>query len=234
MDMETVYEREPARSNPAEGPRERIARNGPARESDRDLLRALLGAGSKGNRVDVIADRLISYFDRVEGTPRYAGLTALPGLGSAKASQVVAAWEFCRRRMRPAAASIRSPEELLPLIRHYGDRCREHFLSIPLNGAHEVIGIHMVSIGLVNRTLVHPREVFRPALECSAAALLCAHNHPSGRLEPSQEDHEITLRLLRAGSLLGIPLLDHLIFHTSGYFSFLSQGLMNGDGEWEG
>lgn len=209
-----------------DGPRERIALHGPEREGDAELLKALLGSGSRGMPVEAIAKRLLDYFDRASTRPDYGQLINLPGLGSAKAAQVVAAWEFCRRRMRPAPNAVHTPEELLPLIRHYADREQEHFLSIPVNGAHEVIGIYVVSIGLVNRTLVHPREVFRPALQHSAAALLCAHNHPSGHLEPSEEDHDITLRLIRAGTLLGIPLLDHLIFSGKRYYSFLGEGMI--------
>ncbi|WP_319562800.1 DNA repair protein RadC [Marispirochaeta sp.] len=231
--METVYDSSGFNQTGTEGPRERIAAGGPGRIADVDLLKALLGSGNKTFRVDTIAGKLLHYFDNLEGTPSYRDLLTLPGMGTAKAAQIIAAWEFCRRRMRPAEAAVRSPEDLIPLIRHYGDRQQEHFLSIPLNGAHEVIGIHIVSVGLVNRTLVHPREVFRPALENCAAALICAHNHPSGRLEPSREDHEITLRLIRAGTLLGIPVLDHLIFHGSRFYSFLSKGKIRQEGEWE-
>ena len=231
--METHYASHCGEEGSLAGPRERIALHGPAREADTDLLKAVLGSGSRGNRVEAISLRLLDYFDRLEQEPKYGELTAVPGLGAAKAAQIVAAWEFCRRRMRPSSCAVHTPEELLPLIRHYGDRRQEHFLSIPLNGAHEVMGIHIVSIGLVNRTLVHPREVFRPAIESCAAAILCAHNHPSGRLEPSREDHEITLRLIRAGTLLGIPLLDHLIFHGNKFYSFLSRGELREDSHWD-
>ncbi|WP_319415297.1 DNA repair protein RadC [Marispirochaeta aestuarii] len=233
--METVYDSSGFNSAETEGPRERIAAAGPGRIADVDLLKALLGSGTRNYRVDSVAGSLLRYFDNMGGTrsPNYQDLLSLPGMGTAKAAQIIAAWEFCRRRLRPAEASVRTPEDLIPLIRHYGDRPQEHFLSIPLNGAHEVIGIHIVSVGLVNRTLVHPREVFRPALESSAAALICAHNHPSGRLEPSREDQEITLRLIRAGTLLGIPVLDHLIFHGSRFYSFLSTGQIRQGGEWE-
>lgn len=230
--MESVREEYHLKSlSGGDGPRERIAQYGPEREADAELLKALLGSGSRGIPVEAIAKKLLNYFDHSNTRPDYAQLLTLPGLGSAKAAQVVAAWEFCRRRMRPAANAVRTPEELLPLIRHYADREQEHFLSIPVNGAHEVIGIYVVSIGLVNRTLVHPREVFRPALQHSAAALLCAHNHPSGHLDPSEEDHDITLRLIRAGTLLGIPLLDHLIFSGKRYYSFLGEGMIDEDGE---
>ena len=134
--METVYASHCREEGSSGGPRERIALNGAAREADLDLLKALLGSGSRGHHVETIALSLLHYFDHASdhagADPNYADLVGLPGMGCAKAAQIVAAWEFCRRRMRPAAAAVRSPEELLPLIRHYGDRPQEHFLSVPL------------------------------------------------------------------------------------------------------
>ena len=98
------------------------------------------------------------------------------------------------------------------------------FLSISLNGAYEIKEIHVVSIGILNRSLVHPREVFSRAIKCNAAALGVAHNHPSGSVEPSSEDREVTRRLKEAGEILGISLLDHLVFSTQGYYSFMEEG----------
>ncbi len=209
---------------PQELPREQIARQGTTTISDENLLTAILGSGIRGHRVETIARSLLECFDRNQGPPALEDLTNIPGMGAAKATQILAFWEFCRRRLKPAESTVRSPEDLIPLIRHFGSRRQEHFLCITLNGAHEVTGIHTVSVGLVNRTLVHPREVFRPALEESAAAIICAHNHPSGHLEPSSEDTEITRRLSEAGRILGIPVLDHIIFYGSRFYSFLSDG----------
>lgn len=97
----------------------------------------------------------------------------------------------------------------------------EYFFGITLNGAHQIIDIHTITKGLVNRTLVHPREVFRPVLLDNATAIIVAHNHPSGNLEPSREDKDITNRLKEAGDLLGIKVLDHIIFSSNGYRSML-------------
>jgi DNA repair protein RadC len=110
---------------------------------------------------------------------------------------------------------------VLPVIRHYADRKREHFLSISLNGAHEVIHSRVVSIGTVNRTFVHPREVFSDPLTDRAAAVIVAHNHPSGNVEPSREDADITHRLTESANILGIDLLDHIVFSMNEYYSFL-------------
>jgi DNA repair protein RadC len=104
------------------------------------------------------------------------------------------------------------------------DRQQEYFFSIPLNGAHEVINIKTVSKGILNRTIIHPREVFAEAITHRAASIIIAHNHPSGNLEPSKEDKEITYRLQKAGILLGIELLDHIVFSRKGYYSFLEEG----------
>jgi DNA repair protein RadC len=148
------------------------------------------------------------------------------GVGPAKASLIAAALEFARRRIRPEGLRISFPPDVLPLIRHYADRRQEHFISVSLNGANEVIAARVVSVGLVNKTQVHPREVFADPLTDCAAAVIVAHNHPSGTLEPSQEDIETTGRLKSAGEILGIRLLDHIVFNQKGYCSFLEKGLL--------
>ncbi|MCD1655513.1 JAB domain-containing protein [Treponema zuelzerae] len=103
---------------------------------------------------------------------------------------------------------------------------KEHFLVLTLNGAHEVIRLRIITIGIANRCLVHPREVFTPALQDGAVAVILAHNHPSGQLDASEEDKSITKRLVEAGQVLGIPVLDHLIVTKGGWFSFLESGLL--------
>jgi DNA repair protein RadC len=137
---------------------------------------------------------------------------------------LVAAIEFARRRIKPEGAKIVTPADLLPHVRHYADRKQEHFLCASLNGANELLNIRVVSIGLIDRTQVHPREVFADALTDRAAAIMVAHNHPSGGLEPSPVDVEVTSQLKAAGSVVGIALLDHIIFNRTGYFSFLEDG----------
>ena len=103
---------------------------------------------------------------------------------------------------------------------------KEHFLVLTLNGAHQVIRLRIVSIGIMNRCIVHPREVFLPAIQDGSAAVILAHNHPSGQLEASEEDKQMTRRLVDAGQILGIPVLDHLILSKNGFFSFLEAGLL--------
>jgi DNA repair protein RadC len=116
------------------------------------------------------------------------------------------------------------PTDVLPLVRHYADRKQEHFICISINGANEVITTRVVSVGLVNKTQVHPREVFADPITDRASAIIVAHNHPSGGLLPSQEDLEITKQLTSAGEVLGIKVLDHMIFNDKGYYSLLEKG----------
>jgi DNA repair protein RadC len=127
-----------------------------------------------------------------------------------------------------SAPSIRvtAPQDLVPSVLRYAKKKQEHFLAVTLDGAQQVIRVHIVSIGLLNRTLIHPREVFIRAIRDSAASLILVHNHPSGQLDPSREDREATNRLVSAGELLGIAVLDHLIISKAGFFSFKEQGFM--------
>ena len=121
---------------------------------------------------------------------------------------------------------VSGPSDLIPSLMRFAAKKQEHFLIVTLDGAQQVIKVHIVSIGLLNRTLIHPREVFVRAIKDCAASLILAHNHPSGSIEPSREDREATQRLVKAGSLLGIEVLDHLIFSRSKYFSFKEMGEM--------
>jgi DNA repair protein RadC len=147
-------------------------------------------------------------------------LTSISGIGPAKASTLLAAFEFARRRIRPEGEAIRGATDVLPLVRHLADRKQETFIAVSLNGAHEVIASRIITIGLLNSTQVHPREVFSDAIRDRACAIIVAHNHPSGNVTPSEEDKAVTLQLKKAGELLGIRLLDHIIFSPQRYHSF--------------
>jgi DNA repair protein RadC len=196
----------------SERPRERLFSLGVDRLSDTELLALLIGSGIHGSNVDAIASRLLELIDRSNRRIDVETIRAIPGIGKAKAAQVTASLEFARRLFLPDRSRIRYPKDILPFIRHYSDRKQEHFLCLSLNGAHEIMHIRVVSIGLVNRTIVHPREVYAEPLQDRAAAVIAAHNHPSGNVEPSPEDREITERLRQAGETLGVRLLDHIVF----------------------
>lgn len=205
-------------------PREKLRQKGPQCLSDRELLAILLGSGNRKCDVLSLAQRLLKILDQKGDFSTLDDLMGIPGIGMAKACVVVAAVEFARRRIRPHGMKIVNAPDVFPLIRHMADRRQEQFLCISLNGAHEVIHIRTVSVGLVNRALVHPREVFADPITDRASAVIVAHNHPSGNLSPSADDLTITHQLKAAGETLGITLLDHIIFDQARYFSLAEKG----------
>jgi DNA repair protein RadC len=205
-------------------PREKLLRRGAGALSDQELLAVLLGKGTPETDVMTLAARLAKVIDEKGLGVQAEDLREFDGVGDAKATLVLAALEFARRRIKPEGAKIETPADLLPHVRHYADRKQEHFLCASINGANEILNIRVVSIGLVDRTPVHPREVFADALSDRASAIVVAHNHPSGGLEPSAADIEVTRQLKAAGSVMGISLLDHIIFNRSAYYSFLEAG----------
>ncbi len=205
-------------------PREKLQLKGAAALSDLELLAVLLGSGTKKHDVMTLANNILKVIDQSGGTADVNALQQIEGVGSAKAALITAALEFARRRIRPEGTKISSPAEVLPLISHFADRKQEHFICLSLNGANEVITSRVVSVGLVNKTQVHPREVFADPITDRASSIIVAHNHPAGTLAPSREDIEITKQLKSAGETLGIRLLDHIIFNHKGYFSFQENG----------
>ncbi len=205
-------------------PREKLLRKGAAALSDQELLAVLIGKGTPEMDVMKLAGKLTRVVDEKGLLVRPEDLTHYEGVGHAKAALILAALEFARRRIKPEGAKIETPADLLPHVRHYADRKQEHFLCASINGANEILNVRVVSIGLIDRTPVHPREVFADALSDRASAIIVAHNHPAGSLEPSVSDVEVTKQLKAAGSVIGIALLDHIIFNRSGYFSFLEAG----------
>ena len=206
-------------------PRERIQLHGALSLSDIDLITVLIGSGTKKNSVSMLARQILSVLDRTptDEQLKVEELMGIEGLGRAKATLICAALELGRRRLPPKRKQIIFPGDVFPLIQHIGSRMQEHFLCIALNGAHEVMSITTVSIGLVNHTIVHPREVFSIPIRERATAIIVAHNHPSGNLTPSRDDLSVTERLKKAGELLGIRVLDHLIFSEETYRSMLEE-----------
>jgi DNA repair protein RadC len=208
-------------------PREKLCRDGPEALSDQELLCILLNTGIKGKNVTVLAGELMEKLDRCKDIPPVTELAAINGLGVTKACTVAAMLELGRRRWGQTGAKIRFPDDAFDLIRHYADRRQERFLCISLNGAHEVLAVRVVTVGLVNRTIVHPREVFSDPIQDRASAVCVAHNHPTGKLKPSGEDDEITRKLKAAAEILGLNFLDHIIFSTEGFFSYSQAGLLS-------
>jgi len=205
-------------------PREKLLAKGAEALSDQELLAVLLGKGTAQMDVMTLAAKLVRVIDEKGLSVRADDLTGFEGVGEAKATLILAAIEFARRRIKPAGMKIETPDDVLPLIRHYADRKQEHFLAVTINGANEVLNVRVISIGLIDRSPVHPREVFADAVAERASGIIVAHNHPAGGLEPSPADIEATKQLKGAGQIVGIELLDHIIFNRVGYFSFLESG----------
>lgn len=206
---------------PEERPRERLLEKGAQALSDQELLAILLGKGTRKHDVLSIARRLIKIIDQKGINLSAEDILSVEGIGAAKATLIAAAFEFVRRRIKPEGLKIKFPADVLPLIRHYADRKQEHFICVSINGANEVMNVRVITIGLINRTHVHPREVFADVIAEHASAVIIAHNHPVGDLTPSKEDIIITKRIKATGEVLGVNLLDHIIFNRQGYYSFL-------------
>ena len=206
-------------------PRERLMAAGPLGVSDLELLCLVIGSGNKNRPVQDIAQDIL-YLMNKKGTTGISleDISTIPGIGKANASRICAALEIGRRFSFFKPRSCKDPKAIFDLVRHYGDRQQEHFIIVMLNGAHELMGVNVVTVGLVNRTIVHPREIFSDPIRLRATAIVLAHNHPSGNLEPSPDDIETTLRIRKAGLILGIEVLDHIIFSTDAYLSMAESG----------
>ncbi|MCK9631507.1 MAG: DNA repair protein RadC [Methanoregula sp.] len=208
-------------------PREKIAKKGASALSDTELIEAIIGRGTKRKDVREIARDICGILNERRDI-RYEDIRALEGIGPTKASQIMACFEMGRRYFAPdtACGKVTKPNDILPLVAHLRDKRQEHFCCITLNGAGEVLGNRIITVGLLNHSLVHPREVFADAITDRAASIICVHNHPSGSLEPSSQDIAITTQLKEAGSLVGIQLIDHVIVTKTGHLSMRERGLV--------
>ncbi len=198
-----------------ERPREKLLREGAANLSDQELVAVLLGSGSAGQSVLELARRVVPLLDQNDPTR----LWATPGIGRARAAALLAGIELGRRQARPVGPLLESAEEVYRHQIEMAELDREHFRALYLDVRHRLIHQETISIGTLTSSLVHPREVFGPALSRKAACLIVVHNHPSGDPTPSAEDLSLTRRLTRAGDLLGIELLDHVVIGRFGYTS---------------
>ena len=209
-------------------PRERLIEKGAKALSDQELLAIVLNSGIKGKNVSILAAELLEHLECSKEMPAVMELRCLSGLGISKACTIVAMLELGRRYWGVNNEKIRTPQDIYRIVRHYANRKQERFLSVSLNGAHEVIAVRVVTIGLVNRTIVHPREVFADPLSDRCSAICVCHNHPSGDLVPSREDDEVTENLMSAANILGIKFLDHIIFSDTSFFSYQKESRLKG------
>lgn len=212
-------------------PRERLLAAGPSALSDGELLGLLFGIGSREKTAVELAQVVISEAGGLHGLYDVSAheLMNVKGIGEAKACIILAAVELGRRigQVRnPGRPVVSSPADVNRLLRgRIANLDRENFVAVLLNTKNEVIETPLVSIGTLSASLVHPREVFKPAVRASAASVVLVHNHPSGEVEPSREDHEVTRRLTEAAEILGIEVLDHVIV-GDGYFSMKEHGML--------
>jgi len=209
-------------------PREKIAWRGVSVLTDNELIEAIIGRGTKNKDVREISREIGGLIQQHRDNLRYKDLEEVEGIGPTKASQIIACFELGRRYYKPAGPDIRvtRPEDILPLVAHLKQKRQEHFICVTLNGAGEILGNRTITVGLLNHSLVHPREVFADAITDRAASIICIHNHPSGTLEPSSQDIAITNQLKEAGSLIGIQLIDHIIVSKNGHVSMREQGFL--------
>lgn len=207
-------------------PREKIARLGVENLSNSELIAAIIGRGISGRDVNTISADIEKILEKQRGNPSYDEFIAINGIGSSKASQIVAAFELARRYSGKSSYRIEKPKDVLPLVEHLRSKKQEYFICMTLNGAGELIEQRIVTVGLLNHSPVHPREVFADAITDRAASVLFIHNHPSGSPEPSVQDIDITKRLCEAAEILGISVVDHIITAKRGYVSFKERGLI--------
>lgn len=207
-------------------PREKLREKGARALTDEELVSAILGMGTAGLDVRTIAKRVAGLIREHKSELNLEHLMAVPGIGLAKAAQIMSAFELARRHLLPESIKIVVAEDVLPLLKDIAGRQQEYFVCISLNGAHEVIQKRIVTIGLLDKSQVHPREVFADVIADRAAAVVFAHNHPSGEVEPSEADRAIHTQLEEAARILGIRILDHVIVTKKAYYSFQESGFI--------
>jgi DNA repair protein RadC len=220
-----------------ERPRERLQRYGPETLAQTELVAILLGHGFHRVSAVELAQHLLNRHGGLVGLANldFAALCAEKGIGPAKASQLAAAFELGRRLARsdtPERAQVKSPEQAAALlIPRYGDRAQEHVGLLALDAKSRVVKEVVVTVGTLDGSLVHPREVFKAALLANACSVILFHNHPSGDCEPSAKDIEITRRLTEAGLTMGIEVADHIIVARNRFASLRRLGYMHGEPE---
>ncbi len=199
-------------------PREKLAKYGIDKLLDKELLAIILGSGIEGLNVLELAQKILLKIRKI-GIEKVTieELLKIKGLGNAKASQILACLELGRRLNQKEKPEILSPKDIWNLCADIRESKKEHFVAFYLDTQERLIERQIISVGTLTASLVHPREVFEPAVRLSAASVIVAHNHPSGSLEPSVVDRKITEYLYKAGEILGVPLQQHLIVTKSSF-----------------
>ena len=213
-----------------ERPREKLVKKGAKALKKEELLAILLRTGLKGkNAIEVANDVLARYGNKKLLDASYEELRNMRGVGHTKAVQILAAVELGSRLFKEKTEKeiyINSPEDIVKELAHIRENKKENFVALYLDARNKLIYKETISIGSLNANLVHPREVFEPAVRHLAAQIVLAHNHPSGDPEPSEDDLEITKRLTESGKILGIEVVDHIIITKTGFTSFKEKNLL--------
>ena len=209
-------------------PREKLRERGASALTDEELVAAILGMGTAGIDVRTMAKTVAGLIREHKAALKLDHLTAIPGMGLAKAAQILSAFELARRHLLKDTVKITGPNDVLAQMADVIGKQQEHFVCLSLNGANELIERRIVTIGLLDQSQVHPREVFADVIADRAAAVIFAHNHPSGELKPSEADIATHRQLTEAAKILGLRVLDHVIVSRKGYTSFQESGLMPG------
>jgi len=214
-------------------PREKLLLRGSQNLSDAELVAILLRTGKKGKSVLEIARELINSDGNLAmlATKSVDSLQKISGIGKDKAATLAAAFEISRRILSQAKwfsnQKVTSPQEIadifIPILR---DDTKERFIVVCLNSSNKIIKHVTISIGNLNSSIVHPREIFKVAIDCSSASIILIHNHPSGNPEPSNEDIRITKKVVESGKILDIPVFDHLIIAGDAFTSFVEKRLI--------
>ena len=207
--------------------REMVLKNGMKFPSDEELVMLLLGSGTKKVHINELASHVIHAIDGSNAEDRIQKLESVSGIGETKALMIAAALELGRRKSAYLHTVINKPCDIVPYVQHYAMEPKEHFICATINGARELMNIRVISVGTINRTLIHPREIYADAVSERASGIICCHNHPYGPCLPSKADCDSTEVLRKAADILGITFLDHIIITNDSYFSFLEHGLLS-------
>ena len=212
-------------------PREKLIKSGVKFLKDYELLAIILGTGTKGKNVLKVAQDILSNYPK----KKLLGLNfdqfkKINGIGPAKATQILAVFEFASRVLEVDSSNtlpiVQTTKDIIAQISFLREYKKENFVVLYLNSRNELLNKETISVGTLNASLVHPREVFEPAVRIFAAQIILAHNHPSGNPEPSEDDLDLTKRMVEAGKILGIEVIDHVIISNLNSFSFKDKGII--------
>ena len=206
-------------------PREKMKEKGAAALNNEELVQIILGRGVEGHDVRSMSQKIARILEEKKGYLTESDFKGIRGIGEAKSFQLLAAFEIARRFNKSETIKINDTQDIIPLLQDIAAKQQENFICISLNGANEIIEKRIVTVGLLDRSQVHPREVFADAIADRAAAVILAHNHPSGDIRPSDSDLKMHNQLIEAAQILGLRVVDHIIISKKGFFSFSKQRL---------